>query len=164
MFKTAAIIMATLLLLPAITLAKQNGGIELTTRAEVEVVQKGAQGEKLVQRVEASTANVAPGDTVIYIVTYLNNGDDPATDVAINNPVPEHMVYVDKSAEGKDARIDFSVDKGKSYAPLSKLKIENSKGMERPARPADVTNVRWILERPVKAGETGSVSYRAKVK
>jgi len=37
------------------------------------------------------------------------------------NPVPENMTYIDKSAEGKGARIDYSVDGGKTYGAADKL-------------------------------------------
>lgn len=164
MKKLITAMLMAFLLLPALAPAQQKGGIKLTSRAEVEVEKKGPTGEKLLVRVEASKTNVVPGDTVIYSNDYVNNGDQPADNIVINNPIPEHMVYVDKSAEGAGARIDFSADKGKTYGPVAKLIIRTAAGKERPARPTDVTNVRWILEKPLPAGGKGTVSYRAKVK
>ncbi len=158
-----AMLMA-LLLIPALSPAQQKETVALTSRAEVEVEKKGPTGEKLLVRVEASKANVTPGDTVIYSNDYVNNGDQPADNIVINNPIPEHMVYVDKSAEGVGTKIDFSVDKGKTYGTLAKLIIRTAAGRERPARPTDVTNVRWTLEKPLPAGGKGTVSYRSKVK
>ncbi len=163
MKKTLAIVMATLLLIPALATA-QKGGVELTSRAEVEVVRKNEKGEEVLRRISAAKANVAPGDTVIYTITYVNNGDQPATNVDINNPVPEHMLYLDKSAEGAETRIDFSVDKGRSYGPIARLTVRTDAGKEKPATPADITHIRWTLKKPLPAGGKGSVSYRAKVK
>lgn len=154
---------ALLLLVPVAAVAQQKGGIELKSAAEVEVVQKDPNGVQVTRRVEAEKANVLPGDTVIFTVGYVNRGEEAATNVVIGNPVPQHMVYVDKSAQGAGARIEFSVDGGKSFAPLEQLTIKNASGLERPARAEDVTNVRWILARLEKGG-TGSVSFRAKVK
>jgi len=164
MKKIAATLLAALLLTATTAAAKPGGGIELISLAEVEVMVKNEAGQDVLKRVEASKTNVAPGDTVIFTVTYINNGDKPATDVAVNNPVPQHMVYVNNSAEGKDAAIDFSVDNGKTYGQLASLKSRTSAGKERPASAADVTNIRWIVKKPIPAGTKGSVSYKAKVK
>lgn len=153
--------MSTLLLLPVAALA---GGIELTTRAEAEIMQKNEKGENVLKLVEADKANVLPGDTVRYTITYVNKGDQPATDVAIKNPVPEHLVYVDKSAEGAGTRIDFSIDNGSTYGPFASLKVKNKAGRERPARADEITNLKWTVEKPLEPNGQGTVSYRAKVK
>jgi len=164
MRKTLAVLTAALLLVPTLATAQQKGGIELVSKAEVEVMQKNDFGKDVAQRLAADKANVLPGDTVIFTIAYVNNGSQPASGVVINNPVPEHMEYADKSAEGAGTRIDFSIDKGKTYGQTATLKVRSTDGKERPARPADITNVRWTLEKPLPAGAKGSVSYRAKVK
>lgn len=164
MKKTLALFITAFLLTASLAAAKQGGGIELISRAEVEVTQKNDKGETVLRRTDAAKANVVPGDTVIYTIDYVNRADKPATGVVIDNPVPENMRYVDKSAEGTGTRIDFSVNKGKSYGPLATLKITTSAGREKPATAADITSVRWTLEKPLPAGGKGSVSYRAKVK
>jgi uncharacterized repeat protein (TIGR01451 family) len=164
MTRIAAILMAALLLIPGVVAAKPGGGVELISLVEVEVSQKNELGKEVTKRVAADKANVAPGDTVIYTITYSNNGDQPATDIAIKNPIPENMLYVDKSAEGAGARIEFSIDNGKSFSPFAALIVKNKEGRERPARANDITTVRWTLEKPLQPGTTGSVSYRAKVK
>lgn len=164
MTRTIAVLMATLLLATGAATAKPGGGIELISRAEIEVMKKNDKGEPVATRVDAARANVPPGETVIFTTTYVNNGDQPATNVAIKNPIPENMLYVDNSAEGKGTRIDFSIDKGKSYGAISSLKVKNKAGRERPARADDITNVRWTMEKPLEPGATGTVSYRAKVK
>ena len=154
----------TLLLSPVLATAQQKNGVELISVAEVEVMQKNEKNELVAKRVEAAKANVAPGDTVIFTITCVNNGDKPAADIVINNPVPEYMTYIDKSAEGAGSRIDFSIDQGKSYGQIAQLKVKTAAGKEKPATPADVTTVRWTLDKPLPTGAKKSVSYRAKVK
>lgn len=163
MSKTTISIMVALLLLPPAAWAQQKSPIELKSIAEVEVAATNAKGEKEVKRVDASKANVVPGDVVIFTNQYTNAGDKPATDVAIKNAVPEHMVYVDGSAEGKGTRIEFSADKGKTYGTPDKLTVIDAKGAARKAAARDYTNIRWIVEK-LPAGGKGSVSFRAKVK
>jgi len=158
------VVIAALLLAPAALPAQQKGSIELTTVAEVEVAGKNAQGEKEVKRMEAAMAKVVPGDVVIFTTRYTNTGKEPASNVTIMNPVPEHMTYVDRSAEGKSTRIDFSIDGGKTYAAPEKLVITDSQGKKRTALAKEYTHIRWVLTTPLAAGGTGSVSYRAQLK
>ncbi len=79
------------------------------------------KGEKEVKRVDTAKAKVVPGDIVIFSTYYTNIGSKPAANVMITNPVPEHMVYMDRSAEGKGTTIEFSVNGGKSYSAPDKL-------------------------------------------
>lgn len=144
--------------------AADKGAIELMSIAEVEITVKNDKGEKEVKKVEASKANVAPGDVVIFTNRYVNNGKEPADAVVVTNPVPEHMVYVEGTAEGKGTRIEFSIDKGKSYGALGKLMVKGKDGKEKPASAADYTHIRWTLEKSIAPGGKGSVSFRAKVK
>jgi uncharacterized repeat protein (TIGR01451 family) len=155
---------AIALLLSTTVWAQQKGTVELISTAEVEVVGQNAQGEEKVTRVEASKTNVAPGDTVIFSVRYTNKGAQTDPNVVITNPVPEHMMYVDRTAEGKGTRIEFSADKGRTFAPEGKVKLKGPDGKERLAAAREYTTIRWIIEKPVAKGEKGTVSFRAKVK
>lgn len=157
-------VMIGLTLLPLMAWGQQQGAIELTTVAEVEVPQKNENGEHKLKRVEASKATVAPGDTVVFSVRYVNNGAAPAANVVIKNPVPQHMAYVEKSAEGAGTKIDFSADGGRTYASPGKLRVKGPDGKDRTALASEYTHVRWTLEKPVAASGKGSVSFRAKVK
>lgn len=152
------------LLVPVLAVAQQKAAIELKTVSEVEVTATNAKGEKEVKRVEAAKVNVTPGDTVIFTTSYSSNVKKPAENVAITNPVPEHMTYVDKSAEGAGTRIEFSIDGGKSYNTPDKLIVTVSPGKTRPAFAADYTHIKWTLTRPLQPGGKGSVSFKAKVK
>lgn len=161
--RTMVGILLALLLLPATARSQQPGSIELKSAAEVEVATVNAQGGKDVKRVDAAKSKVVPGEVVIFTTTYTNIGKKPADKVVITNPLPEHMNYVDQSAEGKGMKIDFSADKGKSYGDSDKLTVSDAQGMKRKAGPADYTHIRWTLIKPLPAGGSGSVSFRAKL-
>lgn len=144
--------------------AAEQGQIELTSVAEVDVKAVSPLGVVETKRMDVGKAKVVPGDVVIYTTVYRHIGKDQADKVVINNPVPEHTLYVDKSAEGKGARIEFSADGGKTYAQAKILKTAAKGGKPRPAVAADYTHVRWTLDKPLKPGAKGSVSFRAKLK
>jgi uncharacterized repeat protein (TIGR01451 family) len=154
----------SLVLAPAAVPAQQKSAIELKSVAEVEVAEKNAQGETVTKRKEAALAKVVPGDVVVFTTRYVNTGKEPAGNVTIMNPVPDHMSYIDKSVEGKGARIDFSVDGGKTYGQPDKLKVTDGQGKVRPALARDYTHIRWILTAPLAPGGTGSVSFKAQLK
>jgi len=164
MRKIVQVVLAVALLVPAAAWAQQKGGITIRSVSEVDIKQKNAAGIEEVKRVDATKTKVLPGEVVIYTNHYAYNGDKPATDVVIKNPVPEHMIYIDGSAEGKGAKIEFSTDKGKTYATADKAKVKAANGVERRAAAADYTNIRWTLETPLQKGGKGSVSFKAKVK
>jgi uncharacterized repeat protein (TIGR01451 family) len=159
----AVLSIAVLLLLSAPALAQQKGGIVLTSVSEVEVTQQNAEGKKEVKRIDAALAKVVPGDTVIFTVSYANSGIKPADRVVVINPVPQHMTYLDKSAEGTGAAIEFSVDGGKSYAAPGKLMVA-AEGKQRSAAASDYTHIRWTISKPLAPGAKGSVSFRAVLK
>ncbi len=163
MKKTVISIMFALLLLPAAARAQQQGSIELKSLSQVDVTEINANGKKEVKRVDAAKAKVVPGDVVIFTTIYTNIGKQPAEKVVITNPMPEHMDYVDQSAEGKGTKIDFSVDKGKSYGAPDTLLVTDAQGKKRKAGPADYTGIKWTLGKPLPPGSTGSVSFKAKV-
>jgi uncharacterized repeat protein (TIGR01451 family) len=154
---------AVALLLSITAWAQQKESIELRSTAEVDVVSTNAKGEKEVKRVDVAKAKVVPGYVVIFTTIYANVGKKPAEKVVITNPMPEHMDYVDQSAEGKGTKIDFSVDKGKSYGTPDTLTVIDAQGKKRKAVPADYTGIKWTLDKPLPPGGTGSVSFRAKV-
>jgi uncharacterized repeat protein (TIGR01451 family) len=153
-----------ILLAPAPLPAQQKSAIELTSLAEVEKVEKNAQGDKEARRQDAATAKVVPGDVVVFTTRYVNTSDKPVSNVTIMNPVPEHMTYLDKSAEGKGARIDYSVDSGKTYADADRLTVKDSTGKTRTAAAQDYTHIRWVLTAPLAPGGAGSVSFKAQLK
>lgn len=136
--------------------------VELKSEAfrEVEVTDK--DGNKI-RKLEALT-RATPGQEVIYILTYRNTGKKAANNVVVSNPVPKELTYVAGSAVGANTRFDVSVDDGKRYAPLEQLTIKNADGTTRPATATDVTNLRWTLVAPLKAGAKGSVTYRTLLK
>lgn len=159
----AAITAALLLATPLAAWSQQKSAIELKTTAAVEVVKKNEKGEKTVALADAAKATKTPGDIVVFTTTYTNNGKKPAEAVVITNPVPEHTAYVNGSASGANAKIDFSVDGGKTFAAADKLTVREKAG-QRKAGAADYTTIRWTLTAPVPVNGSGNVSYKAKIK
>ena len=137
-----------------------RGCIELKNVGEVEQTYVDAAGKNATRLVPA--AKVVPGDEIVWTITANNVCTTPAGDVAITNPVPEHMTYVGDTAFGPGATIEFSLD-GNSFAAPAALLVRNPDGSQRPARAEEYRHIRWVLGRPMGPSETLIVRYRAKV-
>jgi uncharacterized repeat protein (TIGR01451 family) len=158
---TAVLILALICTAFGSDAAPEKGKVEVNVVVEKEVEAIGPDGKTIIQQVPAE--KVIPGDEVIYTITYTNNGDEPAENLVVNNPIPEHMQYVAGSASVSGSSITFSVDNGKSFDIPEKLTVQDVEGKPVIAKPADYTNIRWTLDHPVAPKSSGAVSYRAKL-
>jgi hypothetical protein len=156
-----ALLMGIVLLvaMPLHAWPQSKGHIQLQSVAEVEQEVMNAEGKKEVRRVPATT--VIPGTEVIFTQRYENISKETADSAVITNPVPEHMVYKDGSAQGEGTSITFSVDNGQSYNIPAKLFVFDAAGRKFPARPKDYTHIRWTFTHPLPSGTKGEVSFRA---
>lgn len=141
--------------------AAAQGRIELTTTASQEVTTQDEQGNDVVSIVPAG--KVVPGTVVIYTITARNISDEAVNSVVINDPIPEHMTYVEGSAGGDDAQIVFSVDGGTSFAELSSLRVSDGAGGTRAPEAKDFTHIRWTLVGDLSPQASRSVSFRARL-
>lgn len=155
--RLAALAFATALPLAA----PAQEALKLTSQVfqEIEVVEKGKKQKKTVP-----ATKIVPGSEVTYVITYRNEGAQPAEKVVITNPVPPELAYKGGSASTKGARFEVSVDGGATYGALPSLRVTGADGQPRPAQPGDVTHLRWVLAGAVPPGRQGSVSYKAVLK
>jgi uncharacterized repeat protein (TIGR01451 family) len=144
----------------ALAQTAERGCIELKTVAEVEETYVDANGNAATRLTPA--AKVVPGDEVVWTIVANNVCTTPAGDVAITNPVPEHMRYVGNSAFGPGANIEFSLD-GTAFAAAGALTVAEADGSRRTARADEYSAIRWALPRPMGPSESLVVRYRAVV-
>jgi uncharacterized repeat protein (TIGR01451 family) len=144
----------------ALAQTADRGCIELKTVAEVEETYVDANGNAATRLTPA--AKVVPGDEVVWTIVANNVCTTPAGDVAITNPVPEHMRYVGNSAFGPGANIEFSID-GSAFGSADSLTVAEADGSRRAARADEYSVIRWALPRPMGPSESLVVRYRAVV-
>jgi len=143
------------------SVAVAQNSLRLENRAEQWEAFTDEAGVERQRLVEA--AKVLPGESVVFTITYTNTGDEPAEDITITNPVPEHMDYVDGSATGDDAVISYSVDGGESFGASQDLAVADTTGTLRRATAADYTHVRWVVGSDVAPDTGGEVKFTAVV-
>jgi uncharacterized repeat protein (TIGR01451 family) len=144
---------------PLTVLAEQD--VRFESKAEIEVQETDQSGKKTWIRQPAKL--VPPGTMVIYTNTFTNQGEEPAENLVVTNPVPQDMVYLSGSAMGENADITFSVDSGETFANENELTITGQDGAKRLAEPKDITHIRWLIKTPLPPGAAGSVEYRAQL-
>lgn len=134
--------------------------INFQNTAEKEEVFINEDGEPETRLVPAEL--VVPGEVIVFTARFTNIGIENATDLVINNPVPDNVVYIDFSARGDNSVVLFSVD-GEAFAPPTELTVADDQGGRRSARAEDYSAIRWELQDDLEPGETGEVSFRARL-
>ena len=168
--KTKTVLIALPLLLAQLTTTSQaenstkrpahkGGCIELTTIAQQQKTITAADGSVTTKYVAAS--HVVPEAEVVWTTTARNLCAKPADSVVIDQPVPEHMIFVADSTSGADAQVTLSTD-GHDYQAPKDLTVATD-GVARHATAADVRDVRWTLSAPIAPQATITVRYRASV-
>ncbi len=150
-----------LILTPAVALAKPQIEVTQMVTKKTTVVENG---KELVKQVPADEA--APGETIHITLEVKNSGDETATDLILNNPIPEGARYVNGSAEGVGADITFSIDNGKSYKKPALLTYEitlsDGHKEKRVASPEEYTHLRWTLPL-LTQGRTNKLKFSATI-
>lgn len=110
---------------------------------------------------------INPGDVVVYTISYVNTGDEAATNANLDDPIPQGTVYIPGSATGENAEITFSIDGGKTFKKPSlltyEIKLPDGKVEKKIASPEQYTNIRWTIN-TIPARGKGEVSFKVKVK
>ena len=141
------------------TAAYAAGPLSLVSEVKTEKRVAAADGTTRIALVKAD--KIVPGDRVVFVLTYRNTGTQPIANLVLANPVPANIAY--RAANPGSAAPELSVD-GKTFGPLSGLRVATSAGASRAAVPDDVTTVRWRLATPVAAGAQGQLAFQAAIK
>ncbi len=141
-----------------------KGGLKGELLGHKVVVDPNSGKEQLVP-----VTDVFPGDTIEYTLAYQNQDEINAIkDVVIATPIPRETVWiVTPGWPGPEMDFLASIDGGEEYkAPPIRIhtKGPDGKDVEVEASPESYTHLRWILAKPLPAGDTVAVKYRVKVK
>jgi uncharacterized repeat protein (TIGR01451 family) len=155
-------ILSTLLIVPVTVFAQPDIAVQM--KAEKEITQV-IGGKKIIKRIETKTAN--PGEKLIFTLSYKNKGNEKARNVNVDNPIPKDTVFIVGSGIGKNSKMLFSIDGGKTYKAPSLLKyqvtLSDGKKITKQASPDQYTHVRWTIDE-VAPGAEGVVGFQVKMK
>jgi uncharacterized repeat protein (TIGR01451 family) len=145
-----------LLLTPGLARASDN--VALNSEVFVEKLIHGENGASKV--ILEAPKIVTPGDRLVFVLRYRNIGTVPATNFMVTNPLPSAVAFQGTP----DPVAQVSVDGGHNWGAIGALKIRESDGNWRGARPEDVTHVRWPVKQTVPVGAQGKLSFRGIVR
>jgi len=160
------VLMTVLFLAGTVWLLAQEEQPKLSLVIRVEKEMKVQEEGKLVTRY-LPVDKAAGGDILLYTIVYTNQGRSQAKNATIVDAIPEGTVYVLESAGGKEAEVLFSIDGGKLFQKYpAKYLVTKKDGTreEKEATPEMYTHVQWLLKKPVAPGQSGSVTFKVKVK
>jgi uncharacterized repeat protein (TIGR01451 family) len=106
---------------------------------------------------------MVPGDTVVYNSTFTNIGSQDVSGIVVNNPLPENTKYVRFTAKGANTGVSFSIDGGQNFAAPADLTITEANGVTRAAKPEEYTDIRWVYQGSLAAGEASSVNFKVTI-
>jgi len=140
-------------------LADAPGHIKLQTIGMQMKVTVGKDGKQQTHLVPAD--HVLPGTEVVWTINYEIVGNEPVTNAAITDPIPQNMVYVAGSAAGDNTDITFSVDGGKTWGKPETLQVKNADGTSRIALVKDYTTIQWVVRGKLAPGAKGTLTFDA---
>lgn len=107
-----------------------------------------------------------PGNELIYTIRFANLGDETATDLVVDNPLPTGVSFVADSATGP-GELRVSADRGRTFAAPDALtlptRLADGRTVQLPAPPDRYTDVQWVLDR-LPAATTAEVGFRVRVR
>lgn len=150
-----------LIVTPAFAIAQPDLRVQMVAEKEITVIENGEEVKRRVPTLEIDS-----GADLYFTLRIRNEGDEVATNVVVDNPIPEETTYVEGSAGGEDSEILFSVNNGETWAPADELTYEfttfSGETEERKARPEMYTDIRWVVE-DVPPGAQGDLFFQVRV-
>lgn len=165
----AASLVGIALLAPALVSAEsafagRQGRPEVALRLTGSVLGKSADGRTTMTPVEQVV--LKPGDEIAYDISATNGGGAPALHVIPVGKIPAGTAYVGGSAKSSHARVEFSLDGGKTWSAAPMIKVQRPDGTTvlKKADPSLYTTIRFVAAGAL-APHTGDVyTYEVRVK
>ena len=152
-----------------------RANVKIQSTAQVERLEQNASGNSAVKLYAPGDVKVVPGDKLIFVNAYRNEGSTPVTGFVVNNPLPSAVSFT--SVAENWALV--SIDGGKTFGKLVDMTVTKpisvsqdadvessapATNVTRAAQPSDVTHIRWQFTTPIAAGGSGKLSFRGIVK
>jgi len=138
------------------TAAVASEAVELRTQLIAEVRETLNAQERPVHRM-VPARQLSQGQVVYYTVRITNPTPVFANNVVVSQRVPANTLYMENSAAGPGAEIEFSVDGGVTFSRAEDLKLDD--GTRAP--PERYTHIRWRMRNPLAPGSVALARFRA---
>jgi uncharacterized repeat protein (TIGR01451 family) len=141
--------------------AQGDSPVRFSNIAQKQVVTVDAEGKETVELTDVGI--MVPGDTVVYTSTFTNIGSEAVNNIVVNNPVPDNTKYMRFTAQGENTAVSFSIDGGNTFAAPADLTVTEANGITRAAKPKEYTDIRWVYQSDLAAGQSGTVNFKVTI-
>jgi uncharacterized repeat protein (TIGR01451 family) len=150
------------LVLPGLASAASRPTVQLKLTGSV--VSKSADGRTLLTPVEKEAPK--SGDTVEYAIAATNVGTAPALKLMPQGKIPAGTSYVEGSAKAQRAKVEFSLDQGKTWSASPTVTVKGPSGtpLVKKADPSLYTTIRFVTDGALAPHGTALYSYEVRVK
>ena len=150
------------LTLPGLASAAPRPNVQLKLTGSV--VTKSADGKTTLTPVEKEAPK--SGDEVEYDIAATNVGTVPALKLMPTGKIPAGTTYVDGSAKAPRAKIEFSLDQGKTWSAVPTVTVKGPNGtpVVKKADPSLYTAIRFITDGALAPHGTLQYTYEVRVK
>ena len=104
---------------------------------------------------------LSAGDEVYYTIRVHNPGKLDVTGIVVTKRLPFGVHYMRGTAVGPACEVQFSIDGGTTFAVAESVGAAADGKSRRKVAPSEYTHVRWLLSRPLAAGATALLRFRA---
>lgn len=139
--------------------ATGSGPLAATIEAETLHVESLPDGSTT--RSWRAATRLSAGDEVYYTIRVHNPGKLEVTGIVVTKRLPFGVHYMRGSAVGPACEVQFSIDGGTTFAVADRLGAGVDGKSRRKVAPSEYTHVRWLLSRPLAAGATALLRFRA---
>lgn len=152
-----AAILAPILACTAVqpVIAASPAPLTLESRIFRETIEQDVNGAPT--RALASAGTLRPGDRVLFVIRYRNDGSTPVPPTSIVSPLPQTVMIDPASAGG----LQVSTDGGRRWDRPGATFTITPAGTLRPAPGQAVTHVRFRIDQPIAPGASGQAMFRA---
>ncbi len=147
---------------------QQKPKVALNLVGEKQQIKKDAQGQDVITwQAVGEKVSVQPGDVLRFTLNSKNEGDRPAANLVLTQPIPKGTQYVLNTAIANiPAQTTYSIDGGRSFVanPTVAVTLPDGKVETRPAPASAYTHVRWTVSQPLAALAATQVAYQVAVR
>lgn len=166
----ASSFVAIALLLPALVSAEsaatshQHARPEVTLTLTGSVLGRGADGRPTMTPVEKVA--LKSGDEIAYDIAAANAGGAAAVHLVGVGKIPAGTSYIGGSAKSAHARVEFSLDGGKTWSTTPMIKVKRSDGtiVLKKADPSLYTTIRFVAAGALAPHAGDMYTYEVRVK
>jgi len=158
----ASTVVLLALALPGFASAQTRPNVQLKLTGSI--VTKSPDGKTALTPVEKEAPK--SGDDVEYDIAATNAGTAPALKLMPKAKIPSGTAYVDGSAKAPRAKVEFSLDQGKTWSAHPTVTVAGPNGtpVVKPADPSLYTMIRFITDGALAPHGTLLYTYEVHVK